>query len=232
LDRKLINILLAEFIGTFALVFIGAAVVATLSVTDNNGSGAVVVPALGHGLIVIGMIYAFGAVSGGHFNPAVTVAMLVAGKIDVLKAVLYWVAQFAAAIVAAVLFAGLVSSAPGVHFGQTVGVLTATDLTSSAILEAIATFLFVTVIYQVAVHGRGGTLAPIAIGFTLAAAILAIGVYTGASLNPARTLGPALAAGDLSYVPAYFIGIFAGGILAGLFNAYVMKPEPFTVVVE
>ncbi len=225
MDRKLVQVLLAEFIGTFALVFIGAAVVTTLSVTDNNGSGSVVVPALGHGLILMTMIFAFGAVSGGHFNPAVTIAMLVAGKIDIMKTIFYWITQFAAAIVAAFLLSSLISSAPGLHFGQTIGVMTASDLAGSAILEGIATFLFVTVIYQVAVNGRAGNLAPIAIGFTLTAAILAIGVYTGASLNPARTLGPALVAGDLSYVPAYFIGIFGGGILAGLFNGYLYSPK-------
>lgn len=234
MDRKLINALVAEFIGTFALVFIGAAVVAALSVTANS-SGAVVVPALGHGLILMTMIFAFGTYSGGHFNPAVTIGMLVAGEIGVLKAVFYWIAQFAAAIVAAFLLSSLISAAPGRHFGQTLGVLTASEagvgildhIVPAAILEGIATFLFVTVIYQVAVNKHGGNLAPIAIGFTLTAAILAIGIYTGASLNPARTLGPALAVGDLSYVPGYFIGIFAGGILAGLFNGYLFKmPTP------
>lgn len=225
MDRKLVNALIAEFIGTFALVFIGVAVVAALSVTEN-GSGSVIVPALGHGLIVVGLIHAFGAISGGHFNPAVTVAMLVAGKLSVLNSILYWVAQFAAAIVAAFLMSALLADAPGTHFGQTTGALTTANLPAAAIIEGIATFLFVTVIYQTAVHGRGGIMAASAIGFTLTAAILAFGVYTGGSFNPARTLGPALAAGDLSYVPAYFIGIFAGGILAGVVNGYLYRPEP------
>jgi aquaporin Z len=224
MDRKMVNALLAEFLGTFALVFIGAAVVTVLSVTEN-ASGSVVVPAFGHGLIVLGLVFAFGSVSGGHFNPAVTVALLVAGKLPVVKAILYWVAQFAGAIVAAFLLPMLLSDAPGVRFGQAIGVLTNTNLTSAAILEAVGTFLFVTIIYQVAVNGKAGNLAPIAVGLTLTAVILAIGVYSGASVNPARTLGPALAAGDLSYVPAYFIGIFTGGILAGLFNGYLYKPD-------
>lgn len=223
MDRKLGNALLAEFFGTFALVFIGAAVVATLTIPNSNGS--VVVPALGHGLIVLGLVYAFGSVSGGHFNPAVTAAMLVAGKMPVVKSLLYWVAQFAAAILGALILSFLIGSAPGQPYGQTIGVMTGTNLTYAAVLEGIGTFLFVTIIYQVAINGKAGNLAPIAIGLTLTAVILAIGAYTGASVNPARTLGPALAAGDLSYVPAYFIGIFAGGILAGLFNGYLYKPE-------
>lgn len=225
MDRKLVNALIAEFLGTFALVFIGAAVVAALTVTDNNPSGSVVVPALGHGLIVLGLAFAFGSVSGGHFNPAVTVAMLVAGKASFMKAILYWIVQFAGAIIAALLISGMLATAPGRPYGQAIGTLTATNLPMAAALELVATFLFVTVIYQVAVNGKAGAMAPIAIGLTLSAIILAIGLYSGASVNPARTLGPALAAGDLSYVPAYFIGIFGGGILAGVFNGYLYKPD-------
>lgn len=223
MDRKLGNALLAEFFGTFVLVFVGAAVVATLTIPNSNGS--VVIPALGHGLIVLGLVYAFASVSGGHFNPAVTVALLVAGKIALAKSVFYWIAQFAGAIVGALVLSFLISGAPGSPYGQAIGVMTEANLTYAAVIEAIGTFIFVTVIYQVAVNGKAGNLAPGVIGLTLSALILAIGAYSGASLNPARTLGPALAAGDLSYVPAYFIGIFTGGILAGLFNGYLYKPE-------
>lgn len=223
MDRKLGNALLAEFFGTFVLVFVGAAVVATLTIPNSNGS--VVIPALGHGLIVLGLVYAFASVSGAHFNPAVTVALLVAGKIALAKSVFYWIAQFAGAIVGALVLSFLISGAPGSPYGQAIGVMTEANLTYAAVIEAIGTFIFVTVIYQVAVNGKAGNLAPGVIGLTLSAIILAIGAYSGASLNPARTLGPALAAGNLSYVPAYFIGIFAGAILAGLFNGYLYKPE-------
>jgi glycerol uptake facilitator-like aquaporin len=84
------------------------------------------------------------------------------------------------------------------------------------------TFIFVSVIFQAAVFGKGGTLAPIAIGLTLAACIFAAGPFTGASLNPARTLGPALASGNLSYILPYFVGIFGGGALAALVQTYLM----------
>ena len=223
MDRKMINALFAEFIGTFTLVFVGAAVVASLTIPNTNGS--VVAAAFGHGLIVLGLVFAFGSVSGGHFNPAVTVAMLVAGKAGFVKAILYWVAQFAGAIVAAFLVSTLLTGGPGEPYGQAIGLLTASNLPVAAAIEFVATFLFVTVIYQVAVNGKAGAMAPIAVGFTLAAIILAIGLYSGASVNPARTLGPALMAGDLSYVPAYFVGIFGGGILAGVVNGYLYKPE-------
>jgi len=92
----------------------------------------------------------------------------------------------------------------------------------AAIFELVMTFFLVSTIYQTAVFGKGGNMAGLAIGLTLAGSILAGGTYTGASLNPARTVGPALVAGDLSYVLPYFVGIFGGGILAGLLHTYVL----------
>lgn len=223
----------AEFFGTFVLVFIGAAAV----VTATSVGGGVVVPALGHGLILIGLIYGFGHISGGHFNPAVTLAALVAGKIDAMRAVVYWIVQFAGGIVAGLLcraifdnaaiwpdaaLAGSLSSSI-LSTGPTIGSLTAGPVWTAALLEAVLTFIFVSVIFQVAMFGRAGNLAPIAIGLTLAACILAGGPVTGASLNPARTLGPALASGDLSYVVPYLIGIFAGGVVAALVQTRLLN---------
>lgn len=205
---------IAEFLGTFTLVFVGAMVV---TVAPQFG---VVAAALGHGLILVGIIYAYGHISGAHFNPAVTAGLLVGGKIDLIKAVVYWVAQFAGAIVAALVVRLVVPE--GTNLGVTTGSLTVSNPLSAAILEGILAFLLVSTIYQAAVFGKAGNLAPVAIGFTLAALILAAGVYTGGSANPARTLGPALIAGDLSYVPAYLIGLFAGGILSGLLHSYLI----------
>lgn len=216
MNPKLVRPLLAEFLGTFTLVFVGAA-----AVTVAENAGGLVVAALGHGLILVGLIYAYGHISGGHFNPAVTAGLLVGGKIDLTRAALYMVAQFAAAVVAALLLTGLVGSSN--NFGQTMGSLTLGAPWTAAVFEAVLTFFLVSTIYQAAVYGKAGNLAPVAIGLTLAGAIFAGGVYTGASLNPARTLGPALAAGDLSYLLPYFVGIFAGGILAGLLHARLLN---------
>ncbi len=216
MNPKLVRPLLAEFLGTFTLVFVGAA-----AVTVAENAGGLVVAALGHGLILVGLIYAYGHISGGHFNPAVTAGLLVGGKIDLTRAALYMVAQFAAAVVAALLLTGLVGSSN--NFGQTMGSLTLGAPWTAAIFEAVLTFFLVSTSYQAAVYGKAGNLAPVAIGLTLAGAIFAGGVYTGASLNPARTLGPALAAGDLSYLLPYFVGIFAGGILAGLLHARLLN---------
>jgi MIP family channel proteins len=205
---------LAELIGTFILVFVGGFAVA-------SGQG-VVVAALGHGLILVAIIYMYGHISGAHVNPAVTLGLLVGRKIDVTKAVIYWIAQFAGGIIAAVVLNILVPGAAAA--GQTTGSLTAGSPWSAALFEAILTFFLVSTVYQAAVYGKVGNVAGIAIGFTLAGSILAGGTYTGASLNPARTLGPALVAGDLSYAVPYLIGIFAGGIIAGLVQSIVFKP--------
>ncbi len=230
MNSKLFKPTLAEFVGTFVLVFVGAAAVVVAPLFG------VVVPALAHGLILVGLIYAYGNISGAQFNPAVTFSLLVGGKQDAVKSVVFMIAQFAGGIVAAFL---LVAALPapdtevmislfgegGFNYGVTTGILTESYVWQAALLEAILTFFLVSAVYQAAVHGRAGNLAGVAIGFTLAASILAGGVLTGASLNPARTLGPALAAGDLSYVVPYFVGLFGGGAIGGLLHAYVFSPE-------
>ncbi|MFN8529476.1 MAG: aquaporin [Anaerolineae bacterium] len=214
--NSLVKAAIAELLGTFTLVFVGSMVVTVAG--PNNGG--VVAPALGHGLILVAIIYAYGHISGAHFNPAVTAGLLVGGKIEVVKALVYWVMQFIGAIIAALVVQLVVPA--GTNLGQTTGSLTAGSLGTAALIEGILAFLLVSTIYQAAVFGKAGNLAPVAIGLTLAGCIFAAGAYTGASANPARTLGPALIAGDLSYVPAYLIGLFAGGIAAGLLHAYVI----------
>jgi MIP family channel proteins len=204
---------LAELVGTFILVFVGG-----FAVASNQG---VVVAALAHGLILAAIVYMYGHISGAHVNPAVTASVLVAGKIELIKAVYYWVAQFAGAIIAAVLLNIIVPGAA--KGGQTIGSLTASAPWSAALFEAVMTFFLASTVIQAAVYGKAGNAAGIAIGFTLAGSILAGGTYTGASLNPARTLGPALIAGDLSYLFPYLIGIFAGGIIAGLVHSIVFE---------
>lgn len=214
MNNTLMRSLIAEFIGTFTLVFVGVAAAAVA------GTQGVVVAALGHGLTLVGLIYAYGHISGAHFNPAVTLGLLVGRKVEVMNAIWYMVAQFLGGIVA-----GLLAVALTVEGGTTKGILTDNAVWTAALWEAVLTFLLVSAIYQAAVYGKAGNLAAVAIGFTLAGCILAGGVYTGASLNPARTLGPALAAGDLSYVVPYFVGIFGGGAVAGLLHSFVLKSE-------
>lgn len=197
---------LIELLGTFTLVFVGAS-------AGSTGEG-MIVGSLAHGGIVAGLIYTYGSISGAHINPTVTAALLLTRHIDIQRALLYWLAQFGGGIAAAALLNAVTLSATNV--GQTTGSLTAEFVWTAAIVEGVLTFFLVSVIYQAAVYGRAGALAGFAIGFTLIALILAGAQYTGASLNPARTLGPALIGGDMSYVLPYFVGIFGGGLLAGL----------------
>lgn len=224
-----VRALLAEFIGTFTLCFVG---IASGIVAPNFGIAA---PAFAHGLIVTGLIYTYGHLSGAHFNPSVTVGLLVGGKITVINAALYMGVQFIGGVIAAFLIVGIVGAdsagtiaflndAATFNYGQTTGYLTQPNVWGAAIIEAILVFFLLSVIYQSAVYGKAGNNAGLAIGLTLAALIFATGGMTGASINPARTLGPALAAGDLSYLMPYFIGLFGGGIIAGIVNSYMLVP--------
>ncbi len=219
---------LAEFLGTFVLVFVGSASVIVAPVFG------IIVPALAHGLIVTGLIYTYGHISGAQFNPAVTLALWVGGKQGAIKSCTFICIQFIAGIIAAVILVlvipqdhASVTAFLGINdynFGQTKGFLTPDAVWSAAIIEAILTFILVSVIYQSAVYEHAGNLAGIAIGFTLTATILAGGSATGASLNPSRTLGPALMARDTIYLIPYFVGVFTGGAVAGIIHSRIFAP--------
>lgn len=219
---------LAEFIGTFALVFIGMAAV---TVAPIHG---VLAPAIAHGFIVVGLIFAFGGISGGQFNPAVTLGLMVGGKEKLNRGLIFMVAQFVAGIIAALIFVNMIPEQfqivpeGGINWnnGLAIGSMTTTGgMWWAATLEGIQAFIFVTVIFQAAAYGRAGGLAPLAIGLTLTALIAGFGSYTGTSVNPARTLGPALVAPSLNHLLPYLVGLFVGGALAGFFNGYVLTPE-------
>jgi MIP family channel proteins len=219
MNNQLIRESLAELFGTFTLVFVGAFAV---TIVPQFG---VVVPALAHGLILVGLIYTYGHISGAQFNPAVTAGLLVGGHIKLDKAIYYWVAQFVGGILAALALVVILST--NANTGQTMGSMTETSVWAAALFEAIMTFFLVSAVYQAAVYGKAGNLAGVAIGLTLAGSILAGGVYTGASLNPARTLGPALVAGNLSYVVPYLLGTFAGGIVGGLVHSNLFNSSSY-----
>jgi aquaporin Z len=207
---------LAELLGTFTLVFIGGM---TVTVAADQG---LIIPALGHGLILVVIAFVYGGISGAHVNPAITISLLVGNKIKVVDAVIYIVAQVVGALLGAILINSIL---PGAGAGQATGSLTASNLTNAGILEFFFTFLLAMTVWSTAAHGRAGNLAPIAIGLTLAGCILAGGAYSGASLNPARSLGPAIIGGDLSYIPVYVIAQILGGMVAGAISAYYLTPD-------
>lgn len=207
---------IAEFIGTFALVFIGAGSII-------NGQAGLLGVALAHGLTIAAFGSAFGAVSGGHFNPAVTLAMLTIGKIDPLKAAGYIVSQIAGAILGALVLkiafpADLVEAAklgtPLLAANATIG--------GAIIVEAITTFALVSVIMGTAVDGRAPKLGALFIGLTVTLDILCIGTLTGAAMNPARSIGPALVSGNLDNFWVYWIGPIIGGIAGAVLYQGVM----------
>lgn len=200
---------LAELIGTFMLTLVGAGAAAV-------GEGGVVGVAFAHGLILAVIVFTFGHISGAHVNPAVTVGLWLGGKIKAGRAVAYLVAQFIGGGIAGYAI-GLLLTDPG-NYGQTV---MAVGIRRGIVIEAILTFFLVSSVYQAAVYGKAGDLAPLAIGLTLAASILFAGPLTGASLNPARSFGPALAGGGMTDFWPFLVGPVVGGLLAGALHTWV-----------
>jgi MIP family channel proteins len=214
----------AEFIGTFTLIFIGAGSICLDSYT-NGGVGLLGI-ALAHGLAIAVMVSSAGHISGGHFNPAVTISMLSTKKISPGMGLTYIVSQLAGATIAALLLrevfpqeaweaAKLGTPALAENISHVQGML----------IEAILTFFLVYVIWGTAVDKRGPSqVAGLAIGLTITLDILAGGPLTGASMNPARTFGPALAGGYWGAHYVYWIAPIAGGLIAGfIYNGILIK---------
>jgi aquaporin Z len=168
--------------------------------------------------------YAYGPISGSHINPAVTFGMALNNTIKWSDAIYYWVAQFLGAILAAYLLTLIVDSVNlgGIEGGATRGTLTEPAPYVALSVEIILTFFLVNTILHTDVEGNGGPLAGLAIGLTLVFAILAGGPMTGASLNPARTLGPALFTGSASEPMTYLI-YFAGPLIGAALAVGVYK---------
>ena len=209
------KILVAEFIGTFALIFIGAGAVAI-------DKGGLLGAALAHGFVVVTFIYAYGHISGAHINPAVTLALLIAGEIEFVAAIGYWIVQLLGGILGAGLLNALLPN-PG-DLGVTILTEGVTPV-QGLVVEIVLTFFLVNTIFMTAVNGKAGNFAGLAIGLTLIACILMGGPLTRASLNPARTLGPAVVSGNYADIWLYFVGPFAGAFLAALLHISVLKDK-------
>jgi MIP family channel proteins len=204
----------AEFIGTFALVFIGGGTIITSPLLSQQA--AVVNIAFAHGLILALMVTATMRISG-HLNPAVTAGFLVTRRIEPMMAVVYWIAQFLGAIVASYLLKALyppqivaVTRLGGQSISADISLLQA------VILEAIATFFLVFVVFGTAVDPKAPKVGGFAIGLTVTAGILGIGPLTGGSMNPARSFGPAVVTHIFEGQTAYWVGPLLGGVLAAL----------------
>ena len=199
----------AEFVGTFALIFVGAGCVAfARTLTDI---------ALANGLVIAVFVSALGFISGGHFNPAVTLGFLVTKRIAPTLALWYWIVQFSGAVLAALLLKWVLPNAiesqshlgvPAIGGGISSG--------AAVVVEAVLTFFLVFVVFATAVDPRGAfkQIAGLAIGFTITLDILMGGVLTGGAMNPARAFGPQLVGAHWAHFWVWYIGPFAGAVIA------------------
>jgi len=220
MDDNVLRRSVAEFIGTFTLIFIG------------GGAGAIsghdiVAVALANGLAIGIMVSNFGHISGGLFNPAITLGFLATRRITPRLAVIYWIAQFGGAVIAAGIlrwlvhkpaFNGAIPSAPQLGAGR------------GFVLEAILTFFLVTAVFATAVDPRGAfkSIAGLAIGLTITIDVLFGGPLTGAAMNPARAFGPELIGNFWAQGWIYYFGPALGALVAaiGYDRLYLRPLEP------
>ena len=210
---------IAEFIGTFALIFVGVGAIRTAG--DD-----VLMIALAHGLTIAAFVSATMHISGGQLNPAVTFGLLCGGHMTVADAVRYWIAQLLGGTAAALILLGLFSRDVVVDGTPKLGgTLTPME---GIIVEAILTFFLVFVVHGTGVDQRGRRVAGLAIGSTVTLDILFGGPLTGAAMNPARVFGPAVVANFWNAHYVYWIGPLIGGALAGLvYRVFIERtPEP------
>ncbi len=219
--RDALRHFLAEFIGTFALVFVGGGSI----LMAQQGAGNLLTIAAAHGLIYGVLVSAAMRISG-HFNPAVTVGFLVTRRIQPMTAALYVVAQLVAAMAAAYLLKACVPAELwSAARGTTQSIALAIEGGQAFLIEAIATFFLVFVIFGTAVDPQAPKIGGMAIGLTLAACILAFAPLTGASLNPARSLGPAVASGLYEGQVIYWTGPMVGAVLAAVLYDQIFLPR-------
>jgi aquaporin Z len=230
---KQAQVLVAEFLGTFALTFFGAGAICTDAVVRNGapfGPADLLIIAFAHAIVLAVMVTAVGHISGAHFNPAVTLGAAITRHIEPLMAGLYVVVQLVAGIAAALLlkyiFPAAITSA--VQFGAPTSTVSSVR---AYVIEAVLTFFLVTVVFATAIDPRGafGKIAGFGIGLVLLFDILLGGPLTGAAMNPARAFGPSLLAGivDGKHFFIYWLGPLIGGALAALvYQGLLMGDSP------
>lgn len=210
---------LAELVGTFGLVFCG-----TGAIVINEVSGGAVTHvgiAITFGLIVLAMIYAFGDISGAHINPAVTIAFWIAKKFPQNELIPYIASQFLGACLASLTLKFLFPS--NLLLGTT---MPNSTVSQTFVLEFILTFFLMLVIILVVTGSKTkGELAGVVIGAVVLLEALFAGPISGASMNPARSLGPALVSGNLSHQWVYIIAPITGAVLSILFWKVIKNKE-------
>ena len=216
------NALLAEAIGTFLFFFVGIG--AGYVLVYDTGASDLIGVALAHGLALAVVVSAFGAISGGHFNPAVTFGLWLANRIESRRAGAYVMAQLIGALLAAVwvryAFPPSVPSTTGVPaLGPEV------DIVKGIMVEAVLTGVLLAAVFGTAVDPRAPRIGGIAIGIAIAADILMGGPLTGAAMNPARWFGPAVVAGDYDNAAVWIVGPLLGAAVVAIAYRFLFLPE-------
>jgi len=219
---RVASVLTAEALGTFLFFFVGMG--AVVLAEHTGGGGGLVGVALAHGLALAVLVSALGAVSGAHFNPAVTVAVLVSGRIAPALAAMYVAAQLVGALAAGLALRSIFpeSSWGPVALG-TPAVDPAIGVAGAIVVEAVLTVLLLIAVFGTAIDHRAPKLGGLAIGLAVAADILMGGPITGAAMNPARWFGPAVASGSFDNWYVWWIGPLVGALVAAVIYRLVLE---------
>lgn len=218
-NRLLMRDALAEGIGTFMLIVFGA------------GSGVLGAPlalvALANAMILMAIVATYGHISGAHVNPAITLGLLVGGKLDLPRAAAYWAAQLAGGLAGMLVLRSVIglSASTNATFVETTGFFTNVYPFETYLLEGLFTFVLASVYVQTVVFSRASLAASLAIGVTFGACFLFGASLTGASINPVRTISLALLYNHLNYVPGYVLATLAGGALGGWVQCEIFAPR-------
>jgi MIP family channel proteins len=224
----------AEFVGTFAVVFIAAGSISAdqyLAASNQNRPGILGI-ALAYGLAYAVMVSALGHISGGHFNPAVTVGLWVTRRVGTMQGLSYLIAQTLGGIAATYLLIAVIPDSA--WRTRALGSITpdlSPDITrgQGMVIEAALTFFFVFVIFATAIDAKRGfqRLSGFVSGLTLSAGVLVAEPFTGGSMNPVRTLGPAVATRHWENHGVYWVGPLLGGIIASvLYDRFFLRDQP------
>jgi len=211
--------LIAEFFGTFALIFFGAGSICADQLLKSSGDAGLGLLgiALAHGLAIAIMVSSMGHISGGHYNPAITIGFWVTRRLGFIDTILYWFAQLLGASTAAFLLRVMVPETiwQAVQLG-TPALANGLTRTDGMLIEGIMAFFLVFVVFATAVDEKGAfnKIAGFGIGLTITMGALFGGPFTGGSMNPARAFGPALVSHHWMNQGVYWVGPLAGGVLA------------------
>ena len=217
---RLTSVLVAEALGTFLFFFVAMGAVVLGGSLEGADTGGLLGVALAHGLVLAVLVSALGAVSGAHFNPAVTFAVWLAGRIEAARAALYVAAQLVGAVLAGLALRVVFNDAAWMPVALgTPSVAAGTGIVQAIIIEAILTMVLLVAVFGTAIDPRGPKIGGLAIGLAVAADILMGGPLTGAAMNPARWFGPAVASGTFADWYVWWIGPLLGAaVVAGIYR--------------